>query len=395
MEASHTPTPTPWFPPWGSGAPLPPTKTGTDFLMFFLVFLMHDVHVRVWLRCVVTFPKTWPLPKPPRRLHAFVPNIERLVRRRAEGRAALKALLDLVDRQYTRAAAPPRTEAQRLLDDVVATADAAAVDHLLDGDPTARAWLRRVVETDARAPLPAPPADLGYFADAVDVIRANAEGRAMLRAVVECAERRLSADVSAPHEAVPPPTSAASALCEESSDGNDANAEDSAPSTLRSTRDVAHALAASSRPLDAPAPDPRPVRQGSFCTHGEGHAPCPSRRAHRQHPGRGGDGEEAEALCEGRPLLPERCTRLSDVAFAIEDPPAYLSTPEGAAVTPVAGRSLRRRTALAHVFLESSATRMHAATADRQGGSRPVLKHFFGGRLRALENLGDNRDHPP
>src|SRR5262245_7188683 len=41
-----------------------------------------------------------------------------------------------------------------------------AVDQLLRSDPAARGWLRLVVETDARAPLPEPPPNLGYFAAA-------------------------------------------------------------------------------------------------------------------------------------------------------------------------------------------------------------------------------------
>jgi hypothetical protein len=89
--------------------------------------------------------------------------------------------------------------------------DLAAVDRLLRSDPAARTWLRATVETDARAPLPEQPADLGYVAQAVEVIRESADGRAMLRAVVARAEHQPQADATTVHEAVPPPTPSASA----------------------------------------------------------------------------------------------------------------------------------------------------------------------------------------
>jgi hypothetical protein len=88
--------------------------------------------------------------------------------------------------------------------------DQAAVDRFLRSDPAALAWLRAAVETNARALLPEQPADLGYFAEAVDVLREHAAGRAMLRAVVARAEHRLQVDATTVQEAAqrpPPPAS--------------------------------------------------------------------------------------------------------------------------------------------------------------------------------------------
>jgi hypothetical protein len=88
--------------------------------------------------------------------------------------------------------------------------DQAVVERFLRGDPAALAWLRAAVGTDARAPLPEQPADLGYFAAAVDLIREHAEGRAMLRAAVARAEHRPQADAPTVHEATQGPASSAS-----------------------------------------------------------------------------------------------------------------------------------------------------------------------------------------
>ena len=88
--------------------------------------------------------------------------------------------------------------------------DLAAVDGFLRSDPAARTWLRAAVETAARAPLPEQPGVLGYFAQAVEVIRGHADGRAMLRAVVERAEDEPQTDGTTVHDAVPPPTPEAS-----------------------------------------------------------------------------------------------------------------------------------------------------------------------------------------
>jgi hypothetical protein len=63
--------------------------------------------------------------------------------------------------------------------------DQMAIDDFLRGAPVALAWLRAAVEVEGLVPLPEPPADLGYFAEAVEVIRKHPAGRAMLRAVVE------------------------------------------------------------------------------------------------------------------------------------------------------------------------------------------------------------------
>jgi hypothetical protein len=88
--------------------------------------------------------------------------------------------------------------------------DLAAVDGFLRSDPAARPWLRAAVETDARAPLPEQPGDFGYFAQAVEVIRGHADGRAMLCAIVARAEHQPQSDATTVHEAVPPPTPEAS-----------------------------------------------------------------------------------------------------------------------------------------------------------------------------------------
>jgi hypothetical protein len=61
--------------------------------------------------------------------------------------------------------------------------------------------LRATLEIDARAPLPAQPPDLGYFAQAVEVIRGSPSGRAMLRTVVVRAELRRQVEARAPEAA--------------------------------------------------------------------------------------------------------------------------------------------------------------------------------------------------
>ena len=74
--------------------------------------------------------------------------------------------------------------------------DREAVNLFLRNDPAARRWLRGAVELDARAPLPAQPADSGYFAQMVEVIREDPTGLAMLRAVSERAEATTVPDAA-------------------------------------------------------------------------------------------------------------------------------------------------------------------------------------------------------
>jgi hypothetical protein len=88
--------------------------------------------------------------------------------------------------------------------------DQAAVDQFLHCNPAARRWLRAAVETDARAPLRKQPADLGYFAQAIEIIRESSAGRAMLRAVVTRAEAPRPTPSVSTHDATrpAPPTGA-------------------------------------------------------------------------------------------------------------------------------------------------------------------------------------------
>jgi hypothetical protein len=96
--------------------------------------------------------------------------------------------------------------------------DQAAVDRFLRSDPAALAWLRAAVETNARALLLEQPADLGYFAEAVDVLGEHAAGRAMLRAVAARAEYRPQTDAPMVDEAAqrPPSASTPEATCPQS-----------------------------------------------------------------------------------------------------------------------------------------------------------------------------------
>lgn len=78
--------------------------------------------------------------------------------------------------------------------------DRATVDRFLRDDPAAHGWLRAVIATAPGAPLPVPPADLGYFAEAVEFIGHHPDGAAMLCDVLERAgcEEPVSLHVALP-----------------------------------------------------------------------------------------------------------------------------------------------------------------------------------------------------
>src|SRR5262249_23753274 len=142
-------------------------NTGSDVLIWMLSLLMHRPCVRAWLRLSVDGVERRPQPTPPEALIMFARDVDRFLRRQPEGRAALMAAIERAERRPQDAPAPPaptRTQVMPAVRDDAYEPDEAAVDQLLESEPAAHEWLRLVVETDARAPLPEPPPNVGYFA---------------------------------------------------------------------------------------------------------------------------------------------------------------------------------------------------------------------------------------